>query len=156
MPLWRKMDHLWFVPLGLWPQIITKRRFDQKEIATFQSRQGTSCPTGMWWTARQGCNLFRKLSQKRSIQKSPLCLVSWLATMLTKSSLKFRHNCSVNVPIHLLPFQSYQCLAKERRSLATIPVACHSLQRHKFPCVLMISSDWCSKIQPKQWPPPFQ
>ena len=130
MPLWRKMDHLWFVPLGLGPRTITKRRFDQKEIATFQSRQGTSCPTGMWWTARQGCNLFRKLSQKHSIQKSLfLCLVSCLATMLKKSSLKFRHNWLVNVPIHLLPFQYFQCLAKERRSLATIPVACHSLQR---------------------------
>lgn len=48
--------------------------------------------------------------------------------------------CSYPPPtLSILPMS----LPEERRSLATIPVACHSLQRHEVPCVLMMPSDWC-------------
>ena len=118
MPLWRKMDHLWFVPLGLWPRRPSLQPFDRKGDRYLPneafSRQGTSCPTGMWWTARQGCNLFRTLFQKTQMHpKVATLLVSWSCNNNHQSHLwNSDNNCLVNVPFHLLPFQSDQCLAR--------------------------------------------
>lgn len=146
MPLWRKMDHLWFVPLGLWPRIHRVSSFNPFPGDRYLpfSRQGTSCPTGMWWTARQGCNLFRKLFQKKQMHpKVTTLLVSWLATMITKVIFEIQTQIAWSMFLSTsYPFNLTNVFARGTK-VTRHDTSCMPLLTTTRSAMLMMPSDWC-------------